>query len=117
MHLVVAIMPVVVSCRRCIQLKHLGAIAILGLGVSILTKILPFAAAFSGFGDPIPWLVCLAFFFTKGFIKLGLANRVAYQFISLFGSSSLGLGYNLVFSEALLAPAILSVSARDGKKG
>ena len=34
--------------------------------------------------------------------------------MSLFGSSSLGLGYSLVFSEALLAPAIPSVSARAG---
>ncbi|CAI8616612.1 unnamed protein product [Vicia faba] len=65
----------------------LGAVAILGLGVSVLTKTLPFAAAFSGFGDPIPWLICLAFFFAKGFIKTGLA---------------------------LLAPAIPSVSARAG---
>ncbi|WJX51772.1 dityrosine synthesis enzyme [Trifolium repens] len=92
----------------------LGAVAILGLGVSVLTKTLSFVAAFSGFGDPIPWLICLAFFFAKGFIKTGLGNRVAYQFVSLFGSSSLGLGYSLVFSEALLAPAIPSVSARAG---
>ncbi|KAK7312440.1 hypothetical protein VNO77_36302 [Canavalia gladiata] len=92
----------------------LGAVAMLGLGVSVLTKTLTFAAAFSGFGDPIPWLICLAFFFAKGFIKTGLGNRVAYQFVSLFGSSSLGLGYSLVFSEALLAPAIPSVSARAG---
>lgn len=34
--------------------------------------------------------------------------------MKLFGSSSLGLGYSLVFSEALLAPAIPSVSARAG---
>ncbi|TKY67402.1 Dicarboxylate transporter 1 [Spatholobus suberectus] len=92
----------------------LGAVAILGLGVSVLTKTLTFAAAFSGFGDPIPWLIALAFFFAKGFIKTGLGNRVAYQFVKLFGSSSLGLGYSLVFSEALLAPAIPSVSARAG---
>ncbi|KAK7261534.1 hypothetical protein RIF29_27848 [Crotalaria pallida] len=92
----------------------LGAVAMLGLGVSVLTKTLTFAAAFSGFGDPIPWLIALAFFFAKGFIKTGLGNRVAYQFVSLFGSSSLGLGYSLVFSEALLAPAIPSVSARAG---
>ncbi|KAI4322097.1 hypothetical protein L6164_021818 [Bauhinia variegata] len=92
----------------------LGAVAILGLGVSVLTKTLTFAAAFSGFGDPIPWLICLAFFFARGFIKTGLGNRIAYQFVSLFGGSSLGLGYSLVFSEALLAPAIPSVSARAG---
>ncbi|KAJ7980783.1 Dicarboxylate transporter 1, chloroplastic [Quillaja saponaria] len=92
----------------------LGAVALLGLGASVLTKTLTFAAAFSGFGDPIPWLICLAFFFARGFIKTGLGNRIAYQFVSLFGSTSLGLGYSLVFSEALLAPAIPSVSARAG---
>ncbi|XP_019708462.1 dicarboxylate transporter 1, chloroplastic [Elaeis guineensis] len=92
----------------------LGAVALLGLGASVLTKTLPFSAAFSAFGDPIPWLIALAFFFARGFIKTGLGNRVAYQFVSLFGSSSLGLGYSLVFSEALLAPAIPSVSARAG---
>ncbi|KAG0458418.1 hypothetical protein HPP92_023575 [Vanilla planifolia] len=92
----------------------LGAVALLGLGACVLTKTLTFAAAFSAFGDPIPWLIALAFFFARGFIKTGLGNRVAYQFVSLFGSSSLGLGYSLVFSEALLAPAIPSVSARAG---
>lgn len=92
----------------------LGAVALLGLGASVLTKTLTFAAAFSAFGDPIPWLIALAFFFARGFIKTGLGNRIAYQFVKLFGSSSLGLGYSLVFSEALLAPAIPSVSARAG---
>ncbi|XP_042447728.1 dicarboxylate transporter 1, chloroplastic-like [Zingiber officinale] len=92
----------------------LGAVALMGLGASVLTKTLPFAAAFSAFGDPIPWLIALAFFFARGFIKTGLGNRVAYQFVSLFGSSTLGLGYSLVFSEAFLAPAIPSVSARAG---
>ncbi len=92
----------------------LGAVALMGLGAAVLTKTLTFTAAFSAFGDPIPWLIALAFFFAKGFIKTGLGNRVAYQFVSLFGKTSLGLGYSLVFSEALLAPAIPSVSARAG---
>jgi len=92
----------------------LGAVALMGLGAAVLTKTLTFAAAFSAFGDQIPWLIALAFFFARGFIKTGLGNRVAYQFVALFGSSSLGLGYSLVFSEALLAPAIPSVSARAG---
>ncbi|KAG8389003.1 hypothetical protein BUALT_Bualt02G0184200 [Buddleja alternifolia] len=92
----------------------LGAVALMGLGACVLTKTLTFAAAFSAFGDPIPWLIALAFFFARGFIKTGLGNRIAYQFVSLFGSSTLGLGYSLVFSEALLAPAIPSVSARAG---
>ncbi|XP_066355268.1 dicarboxylate transporter 1, chloroplastic-like [Miscanthus floridulus] len=92
----------------------LGAVALLGLGAAVLTKTLTFAAAFSAFGDPIPWLIALAFFFARGFIKTGLGSRVAYAFVAAFGSSSLGLGYSLVFAEALLAPAIPSVSARAG---
>ncbi|KAI5418890.1 hypothetical protein KIW84_043202 [Lathyrus oleraceus] len=47
-----------------------------------------------------------------GIRSFGLGKRVVYQFVSLFGSSSLGLGYSLVFSEALLAPAIPSFLAR-----
>ncbi|KAL6588145.1 dityrosine synthesis enzyme [Orobanche minor] len=92
----------------------LGAVALMGLGACVLTKTLTFIAAFSTFGDPIPWLIALVFFFARGFIKTGLGNRIAYQFVSLFGSSSLGLGYSLVFSEALLAPAMPSVFARGG---
>ncbi|XP_006664065.2 dicarboxylate transporter 1, chloroplastic [Oryza brachyantha] len=92
----------------------LGAVALLGLGAAVLTRTLTFAAAFSAFGDPIPWLIALAFFFARGFIKTGLGSRVAYAFVSAFGGSSLGLGYALVFAEALLAPAIPSVSARAG---
>jgi hypothetical protein len=92
----------------------LGAVALLGLGAAVLTRTLTFAAAFSAFGDPIPWLIALAFFFARGFIKTGLGKRVAYAFVSAFGGSSLGLGYALVFAEAVLAPAIPSVSARAG---
>ncbi|KAL6643635.1 hypothetical protein ACP70R_018401 [Stipagrostis hirtigluma subsp. patula] len=92
----------------------LGAVALLGLGAAVLTRTLTFAAAFSAFGDPIPWLIALAFFFARGFIKTGLGSRVAYAFVSAFGGSSLGLGYALVFAEALLAPAIPSVAARAG---
>ncbi|XP_019055951.1 PREDICTED: dicarboxylate transporter 1, chloroplastic-like [Nelumbo nucifera] len=47
----------------------LGAVALMGLGASVLTKTLTFAAAFSAFGDPIPWLIALAFFFARGFYK------------------------------------------------
>ncbi|KAJ8449484.1 hypothetical protein Cgig2_002281 [Carnegiea gigantea] len=91
-----------------------GAVALAALGATILTKTLPFSAAFSAFSDPIPWLIALAFFFARGFIKTGLGNRVAYHFVRLFGRTSLGLCYSLVLSEALLAPAIPSVSARAG---
>jgi anion transporter len=92
----------------------LGAVALLALGVTILTGTLTFAQAFSAMSSEIPWLIALAFFFARGFIKTGLGNRIAYQFVRLFGKTSLGLTYSLVFSEAVLAPAIPSVAARAG---
>ena len=92
----------------------LGAVAMIGLGVSMTTGLLPFAAAFSAFSSEIPWLIAIAFFLARGFIKTGLGNRIAYYIVSLFGKSTLGLTYSLVFSEALLAPAIPSLAARAG---
>ena len=86
----------------------------IGLGVSMVTGLLPFAAAFSAFSSEIPWLIAIAFFLARGFIKTGLGNRIAYYIVSLFGKSTLGLTYSLVFSEALLAPAIPSLAARAG---
>ena len=92
----------------------LGAVAMIGLTVSMTTGLLPFSAAFSAFSSEIPWLIAIAFFLARGFIKTGLGNRIAYKIVSLFGKSTLGLTYSLVFSEALLAPAIPSLAARAG---
>jgi len=80
----------------------------------MLTNTLTFGQAFSAFGSEIPWLIALAFFLARGFIKTGLGNRIAYMVVSAFGASTLGLTYSLVFSEALLAPAIPSLAARAG---
>ncbi|KAF6154129.1 hypothetical protein GIB67_016381 [Kingdonia uniflora] len=52
----------------------LGAVALLGLGATVLTNTLTFKAAFSGFGDPIPWLIALAYFFSIGFVQTGLGG-------------------------------------------
>eukprot|EP00735_Rhodelphis_limneticus_P001153 TRINITY_DN11720_c0_g1::TRINITY_DN11720_c0_g1_i1::g.17544::m.17544 TRINITY_DN11720_c0_g1::TRINITY_DN11720_c0_g1_i1::g.17544 ORF type:complete len:566 (+),score=143.65,sp/Q41364/DIT1_SPIOL/66.88/0.0,Na_sulph_symp/PF00939.14/1.7e-152,Gate/PF07670.9/3.5e+03,Gate/PF07670.9/0.013,Gate/PF07670.9/3e+02 TRINITY_DN11720_c0_g1_i1:56-1699(+) len=92
----------------------LGAVALVGLGTAIMTKTLTFQAAFSAFANEIPWLIALAFFFSRGFIKTGLGNRIAYFIVANFGKTTLGLCYSLVFGEALLAPAIPSISARAG---
>ena len=53
----------------------LGAVALLGLGASVLTKTPTFATTFSAFGDPILWLIALTFFFALEFIKTGLGSR------------------------------------------
>lgn len=92
----------------------LGAVAMIGIGAALLTNTMTFAGAFSAFASEIPWLIALAFFLARGFIKTGLGNRIAYQIVSVFGKSTLGLCYSLVFSEAILAPAIPSLAARAG---
>lgn len=92
----------------------LGAVAMLGLGATMLTKTLTFSAAFSAFTNEIPWLIAIAFWLSRGFIDSGLGRRVAYTLVSMFGKTTLGLTYALVLAEALLAPAIPSVAARSG---
>jgi anion transporter len=92
----------------------LGAVAMMGLMTCMMTKTLTFAAAFSAFASEIPWLIAIAFWLSGGFIRSGLGSRIAYSIVSLFGKTTLGLTYSLVFAEALLAPAIPSVAARAG---
>lgn len=92
----------------------LGAVAVLGLGVSMLTKTLTFAEAFSAFANEIPWLIAIAYWLAGGFIKSGLGNRIAYSMVAAFGKTTLGLTYSLVLGEAVLSPAIPSVAARAG---
>ncbi|CAG9462520.1 unnamed protein product [Pedinophyceae sp. YPF-701] len=92
----------------------LGAVALMGLGVALLTKTMTFAAAFSAFSSEIPWLIGVAFWLSQAFIKSGLGNRIAYAIVAAFGKTTLGLTYSLVAAEALLAPAIPSLAARAG---
>lgn len=91
-----------------------GTIAFLGLMLSVATKTLSFTETFSGFVNPIVWLIVVAFFISRGFIKTGLGERVAYFVIRLLGKSTLGMGFGLVLTDLILAPAIPSLTARVG---
>lgn len=91
-----------------------GAWAFLGLTVTVLTKTLPFAVAFSAFTNEVLWLIVISFFFARGFVKTGLGDRVATYFVKWLGKSTLGLSYGLTAAEALIAPAMPSTTARAG---
>ena len=55
------------SLSLCLPLPvSLGAVTLLDLGASVLTKTLTFVVVFSAFRDSIPWLIALAFFFARG---------------------------------------------------
>jgi DASS family divalent anion:Na+ symporter len=99
----------------------MGTMAMLGITLCAATQVLapgkPIDAiknALSGFGNSTIWLIGLAFFIARGFIKTGLGNRLAYNFIRLFGKSTLGLAYGLNTADLILAPAIPSNTARAG---
>ncbi|PQM39805.1 dicarboxylate transporter 2.1 chloroplastic [Prunus yedoensis var. nudiflora] len=91
-----------------------GAWAFLGLTTSIVTGTLPFTTAFSAFTSDVIWLIVISFFFARGFVKTGLGDRIATYFVKWLGKSTLGLSYGLTISEALIAPAMPSTTARAG---
>lgn len=91
-----------------------GAWAFLGLTTAILTRTLSFATAFSAFTNEVIWLIVISFFFARGFVKTGLGDRIATYFVKWLGKSTLGLSYGLTLSEALIAPAMPSTTARAG---
>ncbi|XP_006660729.2 dicarboxylate transporter 2.1, chloroplastic-like [Oryza brachyantha] len=91
-----------------------GAWAFLGLTAAVATHTLPFAAAFSAFTNEVIWLIVISFFFARGFVKTGLGDRIATYFVKWLGGSTLGLSYGLTISEAFIAPAMPSTTARAG---
>mgnify|MGYP001817669841 CR=1 FL=1 len=92
----------------------MGAVAMVGITATAVTKTLTITQALSGFGNRVIWLIVLAFFISRGFIKTGLGSRIAYLFMALLGRRTLGLGYGLVATDLVLAPAIPSNTARAG---
>lgn len=97
-----------------IQPLPMGCIALFSLAALVLTKTLTFEQAFAGFSSDTPWLIVLAYFIARGFIKTGLGPRVSYLFMILLGRHSIGLGFGILATDLVLAPAIPSNTARAG---
>ncbi|PIN08795.1 hypothetical protein CDL12_18628 [Handroanthus impetiginosus] len=91
-----------------------GAWAFACLTVAVASKTLTFAAAFSAFTNEVIWLIIVSFFFSKGFVKTGLGDRIAMFCVRWCGKSTLGLAYGLVLGEAAIAAATPSTTARAG---
>ena len=91
-----------------------GAMVLLGVTALPLFKVLEIKDALTGYADPVVWLVLAAFFISRGMIKTGLGRRIAFLFIKAIGRHSLGLGYALISTEAVLATVIPSTGARSG---
>ncbi|UCE65820.1 MAG: anion permease [Candidatus Zixiibacteriota bacterium] len=92
----------------------MGAVALCGITAVTLTRTLTLRETLSGFSHPVIWLVVIAFFISRGFIKTGLGSRIAYFFMKLLGRRTIGLGYSLIATDLVIAPAIPSITARAG---
>lgn len=92
----------------------MGVLSLFALTAVTITGTLPLEEALSGFHSEVSWIIVLAFFISLGFTKTGLANRIAYFFVALCGRTPLRLGYGVLATELILAPAIPSVTARTG---
>lgn len=92
----------------------MGGISFLALTLLIVTHTLTIKEAFSGFSNPIIWLVVAAFLISKSFIKTKIGMRLAYLLVALLGKKTIGLGYGVAATELILAPAIPSNTARAG---
>jgi DASS family divalent anion:Na+ symporter len=92
----------------------MGAVALCAIAAVTLTRTLTLGDALAGFSHSVIWLVVMAFFISRGFIKTGLGARIAYSFMKLLGRRTIGLGYSLIATDLVLAPAIPSITARAG---
>lgn len=97
-----------------LQPMPIGAIALISVGITGFLKVVKPDDVLSGFGNTTIWLIVSAFLFAKGFIKTGLGRRIAYKIMAAIGDSSLKLGYAMVLSDLIVAPATPSNTARAG---
>ena len=92
----------------------MGTIAIMAIVLTTLLKVLPVGTALSGFSNSTIWLIVAAFLLSRGFIKTGLGERIAFLLIKAFGKSPISLAYTLLVSDLIIAPATPSNTARTG---
>ena len=88
--------------------------ALLAVGAVVLTGTVDPAKAFAGFANSSVLLVVVAFLVANAVVKCGLGRRISLLVVSWFGRSTLGLGYSIFLTDALIAPAFPSNTARGG---
>ena len=88
--------------------------SMLAVAAVVLTGTVEMAKAFSGFANPSVLLVVVAFLVAQAVVKSGLGRRISLLIVSAFGRSPLGLAYSVVLTDAVIAPAFPSNTARGG---
>jgi DASS family divalent anion:Na+ symporter len=86
----------------------------IAVGAVVLTGTITPAQAFAGFANTSVLLVVVAFIVAQAVVKSGLGRRISLFMVSRFGGSALGLAYSIVVTDAAIAPAFPSNTARGG---
>jgi divalent anion:Na+ symporter, DASS family len=88
--------------------------SLLAVSAAVLTRTVDPAKAFDGFANQSVLLVVVAFLVANAVVKSGLGRRLSLLVVSAFGRSTLGLGYSIFVTDAMIAPAFPSNTARGG---
>lgn len=89
-------------------------VSVLALATAVLTGVLPAAKAYEGFSNGTILLIVIAFLVARAVVKCGLGARLGNLAVTVFGRSTLGLGYSVFLVDGLIAPAFPSNTARSG---
>lgn len=90
------------------------AAAIIALALSVLSGVIEPVKAYAGFSESFILLIVAAFLVSHAVHRSGLGKRLSLHIIRRFGRSTLGLGYSVVATDILIAPAFPSNTARSG---
>ena len=89
-----------------------GMWCFMSLTFTVMTKTLTFEQGLASLTNQVIWLIVVASFFARAFIKTGFGDRLGLLFVRAFGSDTLKLAYGLQTAEAFLSPAMPSTTAR-----
>ncbi len=90
------------------------AASVIALALSVSFGVIEPAKAYAGFSESFILLIVAAFLVSHAVHKSGLGKRLSLYIIRRFGHSTLGLGYSLIATDILIAPAFPSNTARSG---
>lgn len=88
--------------------------SVIALAVSVLFGVIEPSKAYAGFSESFILMIIAAFLVSHAVHKSGLGKRLSLHIIRRFGHSTLGLGYSLIATDIIIAPAFPSNTARSG---
>ncbi len=88
--------------------------SLIALAISVLSGIIDPSKAYSGFSESFVLLIVAAFLVSHAVHRSGLGKRLSLHIVRRFGHSTLGLGYSVIATDILIAPAFPSNTARSG---